>query len=119
MAFWTKNFSKEREDKGRRRYVRLKCAVPAKLNIVEVGAKFIGELNEISLGGCCFRPASLYLLHRVDEVISLEVSGRSIEGMILGGRVDGYRIRFSRNLSEQDMSDILAARAEDASCCAA
>lgn len=91
-----------------RRHVRHDCVVIGSMKVVEIGAEFDGVMVEISCGGCAFRPASMFMLDRTGEVVSIRTEYFEAEGRIRAVRPGNYGIQFFEDI-EQDVVDRIVA----------
>ncbi len=66
-----------------------------------------GVIAEISQGGLRFRPASLFLLDRNGENISMILDDINVSGIIRASRADGYGIQLLDKINPSEMAYIL------------
>lgn len=66
-----------------------------------------GVIAEISQGGLRFRPASLFLLERNGENISIILDDINVSGIIRASRADGYGVQLLDEISPSEMNYIL------------
>ncbi|WP_181699674.1 PilZ domain-containing protein [Chthonobacter albigriseus] len=89
-----------------RRHERYTCSIIAKLNFIERGFSIDGELNEISLGGGRFRPASTHILMRSEDSVVLVVEAFAIEAYIVNTTPLGYGLKFREPIAETQLTEI-------------
>jgi hypothetical protein len=92
-----------------RRHERFPCVMLGELKVVEIGAEFDGVIVELSQGGCTFRPASLYLLDRMGEVVMVRTPDFEAAGRIRAVRSDGYGVQFFDDLDAAVIGRMVAA----------
>jgi hypothetical protein len=90
-----------------RRHSRHSCVLIGTMKVVEIGAEFDGALIEVSLGGCTFRQASMFVLDRVNEVVLVHTEFFEIEGKIRAVRPEGYGIQFFGEIQEAAIDRII------------
>src|SRR3954451_18954959 len=83
-----------------RRHNRHACVLIGTMKVVEIGAEFDGALTEVSLGGCTFRQASMFVLDRVNEVVLIHTEFFEMEGRIRAVRPEGYGVQFFSEIPE-------------------
>jgi hypothetical protein len=83
-----------------RRHSRRACVLIGTMKVIEIGAEFDGALLEVSLGGCTFRQASMFVLDRLNEVVLIHTEYFEIEGRIRAVRPEGYGIQFFGEIEE-------------------
>ena len=91
-----------------RRHERYACFILGRMEIEEIQASFEGAILELSLGGCSFRPASLFLLDRENEMVVVRTGGFSVRGQIRATRPESYGIKFTRDLTREEMDVALS-----------
>jgi hypothetical protein len=91
-----------------RRHVRHDCVVVGAMKVIEIGAEFDGVVLELSCGGCAFRPASMFMLDRTGEVVSIRTEYFEAEGRIRAVRPGSYGIQFFSDI-DQDVVDHVVA----------
>jgi hypothetical protein len=92
-----------------RRHERFPCVMLGDMQVVEIDAWLDGVVVELSQGGCAFRPASLYLLDRTDEVVTIRTPDFEAAGRIRGVRPDSYGIQFFEDLDRALVDKMVAA----------
>lgn len=92
-----------------RRHERYPCVMLGELQVIEIGAEFDGVIVELSQGGCAFRPASLYLLDRMGEVVMVRTPDFEAAGRIRAVRSDGYGVQFFDDLDAALIGRMVAA----------
>jgi len=98
----------EQKNSHKRRFERHATFIVTHLVIMNTSQHIAGVVDEISLGGMRFRPASKYLQRRDTETVSVSIDGRSFSGRIRASRPDGYGIELLDNMSDHTLEDILA-----------
>jgi len=83
-----------------RRHSRHACVLIGTMKVIEIGAEFDGALLEVSLGGCTFRQASMFVLDRVNEVVLIHTEYFEMEGRIRAVRPEGYGVQFFGEIAE-------------------
>jgi hypothetical protein len=83
-----------------RRHSRRACVLIGTMKVIDIGAEFDGALLEVSLGGCTFRQASMFVLDRVNEVVVVHTEFFETEGRIRAVRPEGYGIQFFGEIEE-------------------
>jgi len=83
-----------------RRHSRHSCVLIGTMKVIEIGAEFDGALLEVSLGGCTFRQASMFVLDRVNEVVLIHTEFFEMEGRIRAVRPEGYGVQFFGEIPE-------------------
>ena len=91
-------FARAGQTQFSRRFERRECVVVGAMGLVKVGADYPGLILELSRGGCSFRPASLYLLDRQGESVTVRCESFAAEGVIKATRPEAYGIQFLREL---------------------
>ncbi len=66
-----------------------------------------GVIAEISQGGLRFRPASLFLLERNSERISIIIDDINVAGIIRASRADGYGVQLLDEINPSELAYIL------------
>lgn len=95
----TTNFSRQHERKD--------CVLLGTMTIEEVGAQFDGVVLDMSLGGCSFRPATLYLLDRPNVHVTVQTEYFKMHGIIRATRPHSYGIQFSGMLEPEVVTEIM------------
>src|ERR1700753_84658 len=90
-----------------RRHSRHSCVLIGTMKVVEIGAEFDGALLEVSLGGCTFRQASMFVLDRVNEVVRVHTEFFEMEGRIRAVRPEGYGVQFFGEIPEAAVDRIV------------
>lgn len=101
----------EQKNAHKRRFERHAAFIVAQMVIMNTSQRFDGVINELSLGGMRFRPASRFLQRREMETVTLLVGGRTYSGRIRASRPDGYGIELLENMSDDALGDLLAVSA--------
>ena len=96
----TTNFSRQHERKD--------CVLLGTMIVEEVGAQFDGVVLDMSLGGCSFRPATLYLLDRPDVHVTVQTEYFKMHGIIRATRPHSYGIQFSGMLEADVVTEIMS-----------
>jgi len=100
-------FRKRQKPTFSRRHNRHACVLIGTMKVIEIGAEFDGALLEVSLGGCTFRQASMFVLDRVNEVVLIHTEYFEIEGRIRAVRPEGYGIQFFGEIEEGAVDRII------------
>ena len=87
-----KNFS--------RRHSRFDCVLISSMKVIEIGAEFDGAIVELSLGGCTFRQASMFVLDRIGQSVLIHNEFFETEGRIRAVRPEGYGVQFFNEIEE-------------------
>jgi hypothetical protein len=95
-------FARSHQAQFSRRYERHECMAVGTMGLVKVGADFPGVILELSIGGCSFRPASMFLLERIGESVTIRCDAFEIDGVIKATRPESYGIQFRGEL-ERDL----------------
>jgi hypothetical protein len=98
---------KKKDPAFSRRHSRHACVLVSTMKVIEIGAEFDGALLEVSLGGCTFRQASMFLLDRVNEVVLVHTEFFDMEGRIRAVRPEGYGIQFFSQIEESVVDRIV------------
>ena len=91
-----------------RHFQRFECALIGEMEALDIGAAFEGAVLELSAGGCSFRPASMFLLDRLGESVSIRTSYFSCNGRIRAVRTGSYGVQFAGPLSSECLERVLA-----------
>lgn len=91
-----------------RRHMRFDCVVIGAMKVIEIGAEFDGVVLELSCGGCAFRPASMYMLDRTGEVVSIRTEYFEAEGRIRAVRPGSYGIQFFEDIDQDVVDHVIA-----------
>ena len=91
-----------------RRHERQDCVLIGTMRVVDIGAEFDGMLVELSLGGCAFRTASMYLLDRLGELVSIRTEYFELEGRIRAVRPGSYGIQFFGEIDPRILDRVVA-----------
>jgi hypothetical protein len=86
-----------------RRHARHSCMIVAAMTITDKGVTLDGLVNEISLGGVKFRPATTYLLDRAGDEVTISMDGVVIAGTIRATTSVGYGVQLAVELEEDDL----------------
>ena len=81
-----------------RAHQRYECCIVSEVIFLDRGFRLEGALREISIGGCLFRPSSVYLLDRRMERIVVTFERGERPGMIMNTRAEGYGVKFDEPL---------------------
>ena len=100
-------FMRKKQPGFSRRHERHHVVVLANMKVIEIGADFDGVVIEISAGGCAFRPASMFILDRTGEVVSIRTDTFEIEGRIRAVRPGSYGIQFFQDLDQAAVDDMV------------
>lgn len=92
-----------------RRHERFPCVMLGDMRVVDIDARFDGVIVELSQGGCAFRPASLYLLDRTHEAVTIRTSDFEVAGRIRAVRPDSYGVQFFEDLDAALVARMVAA----------
>ena len=65
---------------------------------MDSGVVLQGALLELSIGGCSFRPASMFLLERSGEGVEIICDHFTVEAIIRSTRPEAYGVQFKREL---------------------
>ncbi len=93
-------FLRKKQPGFSRRHSRHDVVLVGGMTVIEIGAEFDGVVIEISAGGCAFRAASMFMLDRTSEVVSIRTELFEIEGRIRAVRPGSYGIQFFQDLDE-------------------
>ena len=91
----------------KRRFERYQVFAVATMIMLDSSQHIEGVVTEVSQGGIKFRPASLFLLERNSERVSIILDDINITGTIRASRADGYGIQLIDMLEEIDLKYIL------------
>ncbi len=101
-------FMRKKNTAFSRRHIRHDCVVIGSMKVIEIGAEFDGVLVELSCGGCAFRPASMFMLDRTGEVVSIRTEYFEAEGRIRAVRPGSYGIQFFEDLDVPVVERVIA-----------
>lgn len=90
----------------KRRFERYPVFAVATMIILDSSQQIEGVITEISQGGVKFRPASLFVLERNSERVSIIIDDINTTGTIRATRADGYGIQLIEQLSDIDIKFI-------------
>ena len=108
LASFIPRFLRRKKAGFYRQHERYNCVVIGTMNVVDIGATFEGAMTEISFGGCAFRPASMFMLDRIGEVVSVHTEYFTAQGRIRAVRPNNYGIQFFEHLDPELVSHINA-----------
>ncbi|MCF6344819.1 MAG: PilZ domain-containing protein [Devosiaceae bacterium] len=91
----------------KRRFERHTVFAVATMIILDSSQHIEGVITEVSQGGIKFRPASLFLLERNSERVSIILDDVKTTGTIRASRADGYGIQLIDKLDENDLQFII------------
>lgn len=91
-----------------RRHVRHDCVAVGTMTLIEIGADIPGVVVELSRGGCSFRPASIYILERSGELVTVRTEYFTAEGRIRTTRPEAYGIQFFHEIDEDEVNRLVA-----------
>ncbi len=100
-------FRDQEKNAHKRRFKRYNIFAVATMIILDSSQHIEGVITEISQGGLKFRPASLFLLERNSEHVSIILDDIKTTGTIRASRADGYGIQLIDHLSKADLQFIL------------
>lgn len=91
-----------------RAHQRYECCILGEIGFVDRGFSLQGALREISVGGCLFRPSSVYILERRNERVVMSFERVERLGTIMNTRPQGYGIKFDEpmDLAELDAMSV-------------
>jgi hypothetical protein len=98
---------KRRNQAFSRRHSRYDCVVVGVMRVIEIGAGFDGALIEVSRGGCTFRQASMFVLDRIGETVSIYTEFFEVEGRIRSVRPEGYGVQFFSDVDDAVINRIV------------
>ncbi len=101
-------FLRKKNTNFSRRHMRHDCVVFGSMKVIEIGAEFDGVLVELSCGGCAFRPASMFILDRTGEVVSIRTDYFEAEGRIRAVRPGSYGIQFFEDVDQGVIDRVIA-----------
>lgn len=87
-----------------RAHQRFECCILGEIGFIDRGFNLQGAMREISVGGCLFRPSSVYILERKTERVLVSFERVERLGTIMNTRPQGYGIKFDEpmDLAELD-----------------
>ena len=91
-----------------RRHERHDCVAVSTMALIEIGADIPGVVLELSRGGCSFRPASVYMLERNGELVSVRTEYFTAEGRIRTTRPEAYGIQFFHEIEEDEVNRLVS-----------
>lgn len=91
----------KRKESFVRRHSRHDCFIVGTMGLTERRIDVDGAVLELSLGGCLFRPASIFLLERGGEDVTVEFADLKIAGRLMNTRPVGYGVKFNANLTDE------------------
>jgi len=95
-----------------RRFARHRCLHVAKMRVLERHFDIEGIVTEISLKGVRFRPASMFILNRVDQIVSVTIDNMVLRGLIRNATPMGYGIMLTSELTDEQLNLLVATGAE-------
>jgi len=103
-----KQLTKDQEKNAHKRaFARHEIFAVANMVLMNNSQEIDGVITEISQGGVKFRPASLYLLERNGERVSMIIDDINVAGIIRASRADGYGIQLLEEISNKEMDYIV------------
>lgn len=103
-------FSRKKKDTSFvRQHVRHDVSLMAELRLVNRPHPIRGLVNELSLGGMRFRPATVHLYQRSDEDCFLSIGEKTFHGTIRNTGPMGYGIQLANPLDDKFLDDCLKA----------
>ena len=102
-----KQLVKDQEKNAHKRaFERHSVFAVATMVLHENSQEIEGIIAEVSQGGVRFRPASLFLLNRNSERISIILDDINVTGIIRASRADGYGIQLLDEISATEIAYI-------------
>ncbi|WDR01581.1 PilZ domain-containing protein [Devosia algicola] len=98
----------EQKNAHKRRFERHSTFIVARMVMQDTAQHIDGVINEMSLGGMRFRPASKYLQKRDGDTVSLLIEEQAFIGRIRASRPDGYGIELLDMMPEGVMAGFLS-----------
>jgi len=95
-----------------RRFARHRCLHVAKMRILERHFDVDGIVTEVSLKGVRFRPASMFILNRVDQIVSVTIDNMVLRGLIRNATPMGYGIMLTSELTDEQLNLLVETGAE-------
>ena len=109
QAFSSMMESRNKPKTFSRQHQRYSCCIVGRLEFPERGFSIDGSVMEISLGGALFRTSSTYMIDRRLEQVRVHFDKHCMRGQIMNIRPEGYGIRFSEPLAEEDLEPLARA----------
>lgn len=99
---------KEDESKNshKRKFERHKIFAVAEMVLMNNSQRIDGVIDEISIGGLRFRPASAFIMERSGEAVSISLGELQVSGRIRATRADGYGVQLLDKLNDEQL-DVL------------
>lgn len=89
-----------------RAHQRYESCIVGALAFSERGFSLDGALREISIGGCLFRPSSVYILDRKGERVVVRFERVERAGTIMNTRPQGYGIKFDEPMDTIELESL-------------
>lgn len=77
-------------------HTRHDVELPASIILLPREVELEGLIQNVSEGGCLFRPYQSFLLDRTGELVQLAVRGHRLPGRIMSTNPRGYGVAFER-----------------------
>ncbi len=91
----------------KRQFERFDIFAVGTMTIMDNSQQLDGVVDEVSAGGLRFRPASVFIMERKNEAISLQLGGFQISGIIRATRADGYGVQILDQLTDEQLSVLI------------
>jgi hypothetical protein len=89
-----------------RAHQRYESCILGELAFTDRGFSLDGALREISIGGCLFRPSSVYILDRRNERVLVRFERVERIGTIMNARPQGYGIKFDEPMDMTELESL-------------
>lgn len=97
----------ESKNSHKRKFERHSIFAVAKMVIMDNSQQLDGVIDEISLGGLRFHPASAFIMERNGESVSMQVGALRMSGRIRATRADGYGVQLLDSLSDSQLNAVI------------
>ena len=91
----------------KRQFERYDIFAVGSLVIMNNSQRMDGVIDEVSAGGLRFRPASVFIMERKNEAVSIHLGDYNISGIIRATRADGYGIQLLDQLSKEQLEILI------------
>jgi len=97
----------ESKNSHKRKYERHKIFAVAEMTLMNNSQRMDGVVDEISVGGLRFRPASAFIMERSGDAVSMALGELHVSGRIRATRADGYGVQLLDQLSNEQLDTLI------------
>lgn len=97
----------ESKNSHKRKFERHNIFAVGELVLMNNSQRMDGVIDEISIGGLRFRPASAYIMERSGDAVSMNLGEMQVSGRIRATRADGYGVQLLEQLSDAQLNLII------------